>query len=998
MGATEFLHAIWPTVGWYALATPYTPPGSTKRVYAHKTFDSVDAAAQYATRYGHQTDMFFAVHTLKEPRVWNPNKTDRKTGELGAYEVRTQANMAMSRCFFFDLDVGASTGRALKYPSQVEALAGIRAFCQAAQLPKPWLTSSGGGVHVYWALETPLESTAWRPHAHLLRQLARHHGLRADPARTTDTASVLRVPGTHNLKDPKRPRPVKVLLKGTTTPTDVFLRLIQDAIVRAGITPSALPVFQPEHDVLGSNLTEVYDGPPTSFKALVSACRQLPILIQHAHELTEPEWYHAMNLIRFTENGAHYIKKIAARNPHYDPASHWIEGKLAQLEAKQIKPTSCAKLAEVCGDEPCIGCAFAGKVKSPIVAARYKDPAPAPVVVQVVGPTTVTTPVPDPPEPFLRLKSGGIAFGGKNRDGEETHTVIFPLDLYPVRRIVNPHAGVEQHLWHVVLPREGVREFLLDADALYDRRKFVSTIANHGLFPTAGNVPYLQDFMIAYIAELQRQADAELQSTHLGWLDDHSRFVLPDKVLMTDGTARPAMLSLGAQRATQHVHKKGDLATQVQLLRFYDHPAYLPNQFFIMAGLAAPLFYATGHHGVIVNASGEAGASKSTSLYTAASFWGQPELYPINGTNNGATVRGRNERVTVLANLPVCVDEITHMPAKDAVDLAMSITQPGHRIRLETSGIERAAVQSYKATIMLATANNSLHGLLSLDNAAGTAGSMRVVEIQFRNVKAHTKPQADAYFHGLKQHYGHIGEVFIHHVLQHRARIEARVRALMAEIDQRADIQSSERFWSATIACVVVAAEFSRALGLTTFDPRQLLDWALTVQVPFMRSTVTDEYTSPAGILAEYLEHINGDILIVNTPASASNLANVIRAPRGQLLGHYDLDEKVLWVLKKGFKDYCARSGANFTRILNELSEPVMTRNGRFERVLSSKRVRKVLGAGTEFAKAQSWCFAINMAHPDVSGAVDLQVDTTSTAAPPSAPLTTPRPALHAVR
>jgi hypothetical protein len=34
------------------------------------------------------------------------------------------------------------------------------------------------------------------------------------------------------------------------------------------------------------------------------------------------------------------------------------------------------------------------------------------------------------------------------------------------------------------------------------------------------------------------------------------------------------------------------------------------------------------------------------------------------------------------------------MPINDAVDLAMSITQPGHRIRLQTTATERAHLGS----------------------------------------------------------------------------------------------------------------------------------------------------------------------------------------------------------------------------------------------------------------------------------------------------------------
>jgi hypothetical protein len=983
MTAAEFLRTVWPDTGLYALARPFLIPGTTKWTYIHRTFDSIDAAARFVEQTKHLHDTFFAVHTLKESRVWNSSKPDWKTGELGAYEVRTQANMAMARAFFFDLDVGVSTPRTQKYATQAEALHDLIRFCREARLPKPMVTSSGGGLHVYWLLTDAIPSPLWRDTATQLRQLAVHHGLKADPARTTDTASVLRVAGTFNRKTPDTPRLVRTLTRGATTPTERFLGLVADALTRVDLTPKLAPVFlgEQEPSLLGSNLEEVYDGPPVTMKALVSACAQVQQLVRARGNVSEPEWYHGINLVRFVERGTYFAHKISEGHPNYDADE--TDAKLVQLESKGIKPTSCLKLAEVAGDAACVGCIFAGKVKSPIVAARFKDLAPAPVVTQVLGVTITTTTVPPPPAPYTRLKAGGVAFEGKDKEGDTAITVIYPHDLFPLRRLVNTASSIEQQMWRVTLPREGDKDFILDSDALYDRRKFVTTIANHGIYPNTAQLPYLQEYMIAYISELQKLTDAEEQNNHLGWADDHTRFILPDRVLQSDGTARPAMLSIGAQRSSAQVHKKGDLATQVELLKFYNRPAYIQNQFFIMASLAAPIFYATGHHGVILNASGEAGSSKSTSLYTAASFWGQPELYPINGTNNGATVRGRNERVSTLANLPVCVDEITHMAVRDAVDLAMSITQPGHRIRLDTSGVERSGAGSYKATMMLATANNSLHGLLSTDNAAGTAGSMRVVEIMFAPNLIHKKHEADVYWHQLKQHYGHIGEAFMVHVLQHEAQVSARVREVMQEVDIAANIKSSERFWSATIAAVVVAAEIAQSLGLTVFDPAALRQWALEVQVPYMRGVVTEEYSSPLGLLAEYLETINGDMLIASKMASNANLTNVIKAPRSALLAHYDPEEKIMWVLKKGFKDYCIRTGANYLKILDELTAAKLDASGKQIRVVNAKHTRKVLGAGTEYAKAQSWCFAINMSHPDVTGVVDLAVSSSVPATKP---------------
>ena len=254
-------------------------------------------------------------------------------------------------------------------------------------------------------------------------------------------------------------------------------------------------------------------------------------------------------------------------------------------------------------------------------------------------------------------------------------------------------------------------------------------------------------------------------------------------------------------------------------------------------------------------------------------------------------------------------------------------------------------------------------------------------EIQFTAGTVHQKFEADEYWHHLKQHYGHVGEVFMRHVLQHRASVEARVRETMKSVDQAASIQSSERFWSAAIASVLVAGEIAQQLGLLRFNVDAIRTWALTKQIPAMRGVVLEEYSSPLSTLADFLETINGEILIANTPQHHANIANVIRAPRGQLLAHYDTDQHTMWVLQKGFKDYCVRSGANYLKILNELGEERLDNAGRPSRIITG-RVRKVLGLGTEFAKAQSWCFAINMKHPAITGAVDMGIVPPSTTAP----------------
>lgn len=964
MNPIDFLRAVWPDTGIYCLAVP-----RGNGAYKHWVFDTIEDAADHAAKAAKFADVFFNIHTLREKQVPHKDPTNPKP------QVRVHRNMQEARCFFFDLDVDPKDP--IKFDTREQAMAELKAFIKTTGLPYPLVTSSGGGFHVYWLLTDPLPTDEWCNHANHMRQLALHYGFKADPACITDQSRVLRVLGTFNRKDPTNLRPVVLVAPGKPTAAGVFVNLVNEAIIRANIQPMAAPApaLSKAETLLGSNIDVPYEGANPTMLAVMESCaqmRRLHMVNKSGGHYSEQEWYNTViGIGRFTVNGHRNIHKLSRGDPGYSQGA--CDAKIKQSELNQKGPTACATVARKSGvgDTLCVGCPFLGRVHGPIQAALFVDPAPAPLIEEKIGDQIITLQLPDPPKPFTRLKDGaGIAVVAKNADGTEEHQIIYDYDLYPLRRLSNSAQGLEQQVWHVGLPRGEAKDFILDADMLYDTRKFIVAVSNQGIYPHKGHLSHLQEYMVAYIAQLQKLADADAQCNHLGWGDDQTHFILPDKIIYEDGSAKAAQLSVGAQRASANVHKRGTLEEQVKLLKFYSHPDYIPNQFYLLASLAAPIFYMTGHHGVIINASGDAGASKSTSLYTAASFWGQPELYPINGTNNGATVRGRNERVTVLANLPVCVDEITHMPIKDAVDLAMSITQPGHRIRLQTDGVERATTGSYKATIMLATANNSIHSMLSSDNAAGTAGSMRVFEIMFHANRVHQKHEADEFLFALKENYGHLGEQFVYYVLKHKAEVTARVRAVMKEIDQAAGIQSSERFWSATAAAILVACEIAFKLGLLPYNADALRKWILEYQIPFMRGVVTVEYSDPMAIVADYLETINGNIVLMRK-GTGGNLNSYTAPKHGALLGHFDIDDGIMYVLKKGFKDYCAKTGANSTKVLEDLHT---SRDG--GRIVPQKHTRRVIGAGTEYAKAQSWCFAINMAHPAVTGAVDLKLVT----------------------
>lgn len=974
MTPAEFLRAVWPRTGIYCLATKRQPgPG-----WKHWTFDTIEQAADFI---GHtspekarldptKVDIYFTVHSLQKKQVPHSDPIRAAKGDT---QTRVQRNTQSARSFFWDLDVDPEDES--KFKDKTEALTAFMKFITDTQLPRPLIVSSGYGWHVYWRMTEDIPSQEWRDHAVHLRQLATHFGLKIDTSRTSDTASLLRVAGTCNLKQRAHPKPVETVYLSEEIANGVFIKALNDALIRAAVSPQQAPRLQQAEDagiaaMLGSNTKLEYTGPKPKMRAVLESCAQMARLAMLRGKFREPEWYHTViGIGRFTEEGRDGIHRLSTGHPGYNRES--CDAKIRKSEADQPGPSSCSSIAlrSGVGETLCTGCPAAGKYYGPIQAALKIDEVAPPQVTELIDGKTVTLTIPSPPKPYARTKEG-VAVTMKTAEGSDETIVIYDYDLYPIRRLANLQAGTEQHRWHVELPNNESKDFTLDADMLYDIRKFMIAIAHQGIYPSRGAINQLQEYMTAYIRELQRLAGADAQCNHLGWLDEgRTQFILPDKIMLNDGTARPAQLSTGALRASLHVRKAGTLEKQVELMKFYNRPEYLAHQFMILASLAAPMFYATGHHGVIVNAAGEAGASKSTTLYSAASLWGHPELYTINGTNNGATVRGRNERVTVLANLPICVDEITHMPVKDAVDLAMGITQSGHRIRLQTDGVERAAPGSEKSTIMLTTANKSLHSVLSLDNAAGTAGSMRVFEMVFRKTTIHQKFEADDYLFDLRHNYGHIGEAVMTWVVSNREIVEKRIRAKQRELDKDNNIAAAERFWSAPAAVAIVMGEIARELGLLSFDTAMIQRWITKSQIPQMRGTVRDEYSDPMATLSDYLEAHNGNVIVLRKVQGPIGGVNIIRKPVGALLAHYDLDDGVLYVLKKGFKDYCSRTGGNASQIIDELSEVI---DG--DRVIPQRQTRRVLGAGTEFAKVQSWCFAVNMKHPAVSGVVDLKI------------------------
>lgn len=110
---------------------------------------------------------------------------------------RKAENASMVRSLWLDLDVGDDPR---KYPDQATALKALIDFCNELSINVPTVVDSGGGLHAWLTLLEDHAAAEGRPVMEKLKAAAKILGLLADPTRTADIASILRIPGTLNHK------------------------------------------------------------------------------------------------------------------------------------------------------------------------------------------------------------------------------------------------------------------------------------------------------------------------------------------------------------------------------------------------------------------------------------------------------------------------------------------------------------------------------------------------------------------------------------------------------------------------------------------------------------------------------------------------------------------------------------------------------------------------------------------------------------------------------
>jgi len=914
MDTKDFLQAVLGDSGFYCVVGIKSK--EDKRV--QKFYESIDDLAPVADNLNASGfDTYFALATFE-------------TGEN-----RKQTNVKQLRSFFLDLDCGASKS----YSTQVEALAGLRSFCNDLNLPKPTIVNSGNGIHVYWILTEPVSREIWLPVAETLKKKCKEHGLHADPAITSDTSRILRVVNTHNYKS-DTPKLVSLVGALSAPITLEALKNSIDADVLALPKQSTPAPRDAIMEALSGSYTSNFQDILVKSEA-GKGCDQLLYVSKNQPDVSEPLWRAALSIAKFCEDGDTMVHVISNKHPNYSEEQ-------TNNKASLIKgPYTCDKFNEFRPDV-CINCQHRNKIKSPIILGRKViESAPDVEVEQKLVDAPAAPPqrfiIPKYPSPYFRGVNGGIFKRVKVKD-EVLEVMVYHNDMYVIRRIRDPEVG-ECAVIRLHLPRDGVREFTVPLTSVGSKDEFRKHLAAHGV--AVIKVDELMEYTSKWINDLQMKTLADEARRQFGWTaedpDKVESFVLGNMEIFKDRVEvnSPSSKTLDLFPAFT---PRGTLDIWKQTMEFWNRPGFEMHQYIVGLSFGAPLvlFFENMHGAIFHSYSKDSGLGKTTAMFAGASVWGDPDQLVLQERD---TYNSKMNRAEIYKNLPVYMDEMTNTLAKDLSDFVYQVPSGQQRNRLGgKSNSERHRGAPWK-TLVGSTGNTSMIERISAYKAMPKAEAQRVLESRATIVDTGDKVETDAFSRNIMRCYGHAGLPYVQYILNHKQEVWDLLISTQQKLDKVGQLAKENRYWSMLMAAPITGLMIAKRAGLINWQIAPVVRYVLSV-IDNARDSVSGMGGDVNSILTDYwAENYNNILRIKSTDSRAgeankTGLDHLIQpeaSPRAQLVARYEYDVKKLYMLPKPLKEWCAKQQINYSGFIDGLKTGPT----------KAKSLVKRIGAGT---------------------------------------------------
>lgn len=943
----EFLKKVWPSEGVYLLGV------MTDKGLAHKAYDHIAVAAEAAAQLDEKgRDVYFACAGYKQ-HPWKD--------EHGKWVFRKKENWLHAKAFWVDIDCGedkVADGKG--YSTQKEAAGALLAFCKEYGLPRPIIVSSGYGVHAYWPLTSPLDAKDWTRAASVLKSAMALAGLRADPTRTADFASILRPPGTTNKKRGGA-KPVRVVTDAEPTETTDFLCRLQNIVSNHAVE---LPRERPEASINDDLTAHLAPSLDSDGNEVAGKCNQVRMM-RDGEKIGYEHWRGVIGILKYCTGGEALTHEWSAKDPTYDPATTQ-----QKYDTWSTGPATCEFFTKA-NPDGCAGCAFAGKVKTPLMLGRVIpiNEEKTEEVVSESGTAVVSIPA---------LVQGYSWLGGRmvrvlrNKDGIPEPFDFATTLFYPTHRIRKVD-GTFMTRFRMHLQDKRIREFDIDGGLIgVGGQQLIQALGKFEVYVTSnkGSIEHLTAYVRESVKELMTRAEEINTLDSFGWKYDMTAFLLGDRLYHKDGTMREVILGGNAAIAARAFPSpKGTPEGWAKGVDFmYNREGMEPMQYTICSAFGSMLgpLGESLYKGIPVALTGAGtGKGKTTTCYSALYAFGDANQMTFK-TEMGATPRARTSKMGTYHNIPLLFDEVTNIKPQELSELLYVSSNGGDRERLTAGrdGVKAADTATWNLSALI-TANKHLGSALA-SNGNTQAEAVRLFEIKVDTCDIPVLNTADVTqaLKRIERNMGSAGEKYIQYLVQNLDHVTDLWREEAHTLaDDAAETQQQQyRYFRQHMLCTLTAARVLASLGLIQFDLERLRAWAIAHVSRLCQDVVENNTVSGDTAIHQLIGDLSPRILVTSECRDGRNtkgpedMGRFYEAPAGRYIQwsphSSDSLRGRLYLSKKDVREWCLK---------NRVEQDTILRAAEDLGVLINKDETFQLGKGTTVPTGRVRCLVLDL-------------------------------------
>jgi len=866
---------------------------------------------------------------------------------------RKQINVARIASLWGDVDAGP--GKA--YPDTMAAVNAVVNACKREKLPVPLFVGSGRGLHIYWPLAISLLPQDWLPYAKGLRAVLHRAGLRFDPARSCDSASILRSPGTHHRKE-KTPLPVTMGPEVPYYGLELFAHLLGVADVKPGpeFNFEAPTWLRDRHapDFVRSGLSSGLPRYVDSYAARIAEeCAQVRSLRDSHGNIREPLWFACLGVLAFASDGGQFAHEWSSGFDGYSE-----EETDEKLDRK--RELSGATTCEYFHGEnpgPCEACPHWQKITSPIALGIQRDQSEEPKIREAATALTL----PKLPRSFTWGRSNELLFTTESNHQPIEHLIsTYPIFICDANEDETSRdhsltfkAWLPAKDWFVATVSQ---KTLMQPGGINELDRFGINIHDSERFKK-----YIRDALDMYYQE----GKLKIRYEQYGWKDSETAFLFGRKLYTKQGeidVVQSNELQIRNQWLGAGVNADKNNPEAYGLERWSQAASKLfvkrcePQAIAVLASFASPLmrFLAVDEGGAILSLVTQITAKgKTTALTGAFSVWGDKKGLSLTVDDNRVT---KFLTMAALGNLPVVHDELQMRDPNTLRDFVITFTNGRDKMRATRHGEIRHTKNDWQ-TLLISASNVSLVEILEGVSAVD-APAFRILEMPCDVPKEYDLGEK------LKKEMianaGYAGEVYSRFLVNNVDMIRKGVEQYTEHLWKQTQLDVAYRFWIRAAACILMAGVIVRHLKLLDFSLDYVMGWLIN----FMKDTARVKTKSvksgnwPVEALGDFcMKEMQKFIIVAQTWYPNKPNIKMIREVKGEVIGCYAIAERRLTVTLNALRAYARKNEIVFRDWYAQLEEAKIV----------SGVDRRTITAGTELPSMPVVCTHIDMTCPDLA-------------------------------